>query len=169
MANSTPGGYYSFNFHELDVGALEEFGLDLDQIEELHLSFVTFTEANMATISGYDLATKTERVDFHKINPVAYYNIKSYGHLQIDFKEFLRIVTKKLELPKTENDARHLFQMFKGENRGIILTEEELRVLNYQMRDVMSDEQIAELLIIGQKGKYQVTVNDFIRVLLPAE
>lgn len=94
-------------------------GFNQSEIEELREAFNLFDLDGNGTIDAKELKAAMESLGFENRNKMVYEMISDVdknGSGDIDFEEFLDIMTIKLGDSGSEDDVRKVFNLFDGKN-----------------------------------------------------
>eukprot|EP00830_Metopus_es_P004616 TRINITY_DN1422_c0_g1_i1.p1 TRINITY_DN1422_c0_g1~~TRINITY_DN1422_c0_g1_i1.p1 ORF type:complete len:246 (+),score=71.72 TRINITY_DN1422_c0_g1_i1:86-739(+) len=82
------------------------------------------------------------------------------GMMTIDFKEFLDIMARKMIQEDNEAELMRAFEMFKDPREHKAITLDSLRKIADQLGEVMTDEELLEMISEANKSKQGKTVSD---------
>ena len=75
------------------------------------------------------------------------------GLMTIDFKEFLDIMAIKMSECDKDDELNRAFEMFKDEKEGSVITLDSLRKIAEDLGEVMTDEELQEMIAEANKSK----------------
>merc|ERR1719265_831885 len=88
----------------------------------------------------------------------------SSGQGQLDFNEFLEIMTAKMSEKDTKEQIQKAFQLFKGPTGKISF--EDLKAVAKELGETMSDEELIEMIKEADKDQDgEVSEEEFLRII----
>merc|ERR1712217_48390 len=88
----------------------------------------------------------------------------SSGQGQLDFNEFLEIMTAKMSEKDSKEQIQKAFQLFKGPSGKISF--EDLKAVAKELGEVMSDEELMEMIREADKDEDgEVSGEEFMRII----
>ena len=96
----------------------ERPGLTVDEIEEIKEAFDVFDTDGSGAISVQEILNSMKSLGFDTKNPAIYRMIADFdenGNGQIDFEEFIDLMTARISDKNTKEDLRRVFNLFDNE------------------------------------------------------
>ena len=147
----------------------ERPGLTADEIEEIKEAFDIFDSEQTGAIAIAELTNAMKSLNFDSKNPTIYrmvVEMDTDGNGQIDFEEFLDMMTARISDKNTKADLERVFKLFDDNRQGFISVENLARVA----RDLGEDISMEELKEIVQRadinGDGKLTFEDFYNVMV---
>ena len=103
---------------EFNAKDYERPGLNADEIEEIKEAFDIFDTDKSGAISVSELLKAMTSLGFDSKNPAIFNMISDMdedGNGEIDFNEFLDMMTARISENNTEDDLRRVFKLFDEE------------------------------------------------------
>ena len=146
----------------------ERPGLTADEIEEIKEAFDIFDSEQVGAVPISELTNAMKSLGFDSKNPTIYrmvVEMDTDGNGQIDFEEFLDMMTARISDKNTKADLERVFKLFDDQRQGFISVENLARVA----RDLGEDISLDELKEIVQRadlnGDGKLTFEDFYTVM----
>lgn len=143
-------------------------GLNEQEIEELREAFDLFDTDGSGTIDPTELKTAMESLGFKAQNETVFQlinDIDKNGTGDIDFEEFLDLMTMKLGEGETEEDIRKVFDLFDDDKSGYI-TLQNLKRVTKDLGENMTDAELLEMIERADSDDDgQVSFEDFYSIM----
>mmetsp|Transcript_30153 Transcript_30153/g.72869 ORF Transcript_30153/g.72869 Transcript_30153/m.72869 type:complete len:160 (+) Transcript_30153:245-724(+) len=123
-------------------------GLTEDEIEELRQAFDLFDTDGSGTIDPKELRAAMQSLGFDAKNQTIYQMIKDIdkdGTGEIDFDEFLDLMTSRLAGSDTKEDVQKIFELFDDDQTGYISLQNLKRVA-HELGENMDDAELLEMI-----------------------
>jgi len=92
--------------------------------------------------------------------------VNEIGSDSFDFKELLKIMSRRLKENDPEEDIREAFQVFDKDNKGVLV--KDLRHAMKSIGEKVTDAEIDEMLKeVGVNKDGKITLKEFLKVLPP--
>ncbi len=143
-------------------------GLSDDEVEELRQAFDLFDTDGGGTIDPKELRAAMRSLGLETKNQTVYQMIQDIdkdAKGEIDFDEFLDLMTSKLAGSDTEEDVQKIFNLFDDDETGFITLHNLKRVAN-ELGERMDDAELLEMIEradLDQDG--QISPKEFYRVM----
>ncbi|KAL3781856.1 hypothetical protein ACHAWO_009222 [Cyclotella atomus] len=143
-------------------------GLTEDEVEELRQAFCLFDTDGSGTIDPKELRAAMQSLGFEAKNQTIYQMIKDIdvdGSGEIDFDEFLQLMTSRLAGSDTREDIDKIFQLFDDDKTGYISLQN-LRRVAHELGEQMNDAELLEMIEradLDQDG--QISPDEFFRIM----
>ena len=143
-------------------------GLTEDEVEELRQAFDLFDTDGSGTIDPKELRAAMQSLGFEAKNQTIYQMIKDIDKDdsgEIDFDEFLQLMTSRLAGSDTREDINKIFQLFDDDKTGFISLQNLKRVAN-ELGEHMNDAELLEMIEradLDQDG--QISPDEFFRIM----
>jgi centrin-1 len=143
-------------------------GLSDDEIEELRQAFDLFDTDGGGTIDPKELRAAMRSLGLETKNQTVYQMIQDIdkdAKGEIDFDEFLDLMTSKLAGSDTEEDVQKIFHLFDDDETGFITVHNLKRVAN-ELGERMDDAELLEMIEradLDQDG--QISPTEFYRIM----
>ena len=139
------------------------------QIAEFREAFSLFDRDGDGTVDTKELGTvmrslgqnptQTELEDMVR-------EVDADGSGDIDFSEFLQMMSRKMKDTDCEEEIREAFRVFDKDGNGYITTEE-LRHVMTTLGEVMSNEEVDEMISEADvDGDGQVNYEEFVKMMI---
>lgn len=143
-------------------------GFNQTEIEELREAFNLFDLDGNGTIDAKELKAAMENLGFENKNRTIYdmiSDVDKNGTGDIDFEEFLDLMTVKLGESDSEEDVRKVFNLFDDDKTGYISMQNLKRVTN-ELGENMTDGELLEMIErVDSSGEGQVNFDDFFKIM----
>mmetsp|Transcript_28613 Transcript_28613/g.60687 ORF Transcript_28613/g.60687 Transcript_28613/m.60687 type:complete len:173 (-) Transcript_28613:279-797(-) len=143
-------------------------GLTDDEIEELRQAFDLFDTDGSGTIDPKELRAAMQSLGFEAKNQTIYQMIKDIdkdGTGEIDFDEFLDLMTSRLAGSDTKEDVQKIFELFDDDKTGYISLQNLKRVAR-ELGENMDDAELLEMIEradADQDG--QISPDEFLSIM----
>jgi len=143
-------------------------GLSEDEIEELRKAFDLFDTDGGGTIDPKELRAAMRSLGLETKNQTVYQMIQDIdkdAKGEIDFDEFLELMTSKLAGSDTEDDVQKIFALFDDDQTGFI-TFHNLKRVATELGERMDDAELLEMIEradLDQDG--QISPEEFFRIM----
>ena len=143
-------------------------GLSEEQIAEIRHTFLLFDRDGSGTISTVELGqvmkSLGQDVDEHELKEMIA-EVDADGSGEIDFSEFLIMMTNKLKQGNTEDDLKEAFRVIDRDGSGTISTEE-LKLFLKSLGEDVEDEDINELIDeVDTDHSGTINFEEFVKVM----
>merc|ERR1719164_315239 len=146
----------------------ERPGLTEDEIDEIREAFNLFDTDGSGTIDPRELKAAMQSLGFESKNPTIFQMIAgldSDSGGQIDFDEFLNVITEKLGDKETRSGIHKIFDLFDDDRTGTI-TMKNLKRVAKELGETMSEEELREMIArADSRGDGQITLEDFYGIM----
>lgn len=143
-------------------------GLTNDEIEELRQAFDLFDTDGSGTIAPKELRAAMQSLGFEAKNQTIYQMIEDIdkdGSGEIDFDEFLDLMTSRLAGSDTKEDVQKIFELFDDDKTGYISLQNLKRVA-HELGENMDDSELLEMIEradADQDG--QISSEEFFKIM----
>ncbi|KAL7472577.1 hypothetical protein ACHAXS_012946 [Conticribra weissflogii] len=123
-------------------------GLTDDEIEELRQAFDLFDTDGSGTIDPKELRAAMQSLGFEAKNQTIYQMIQDIdkdGTGEIEFDEFLDLMTSRLAGSDTKEDIQKIFELFDDDKTGYISLQNLKRVA-HELGETMNDSELLEMI-----------------------
>jgi len=143
-------------------------GINEEEIEELREAFELFDTDGNGTIDPNELTSAMKNLGFEAKNHTVYQmisDIDKNGTGDIDFDEFLDLMTVKLGDSDSEEDVRKVFDLFDDDKTGHI-TIQNLKRVAKDLDENMSDAELLEMIERADSDQDgQINFDDFYSIM----
>ncbi len=143
-------------------------GISEEEIEELREAFNLFDIDGNGTIDPKELKAAMQSLGFEAKNHTVYQmiaDIDSNGNGDIDFEEFLDLMTVKLGESDTKEDIQKVFNLFDDDQTGFI-TIQNLKRVAKDLGETMSDAELLEMIERADSDRDgQIHFEDFYNIM----
>ena len=143
-------------------------GLTEDEIEEIKEAFDLFDTDGSGSIDPKELRAAMQSLGFEAKNQTIYQMITDLDKNKsgnIDFEEFLDMMTARMSDKDTREDIEKVFRLFDDDCTGTI-TIRNLRRVARELGETMSDEELQEMIDrADSNGDAAVTMDDFYNIM----
>ena len=146
----------------------ERPGLSIDEIEEIKEAFDIFDVDKSGSISVKELLNAMRSLGFDTKNPAIFQMIADMdddGNGQIEFDEFLDMMTARISDRNTKKDLERVYRLFDDKRTGEI-TVDNLRRVAKELGEDIPDEELREIIVRADlNGDGKLTFEDFYAVI----
>jgi len=143
-------------------------GINEEEIEELREAFELFDTDGNGTIDPNELKSAMKNLGLEAKNHTVYQmisDIDKNGTGDIDFDEFLDLMTVKLGDSDSEEDVRKVFDLFDDDKTGYI-TIQNLKRVAKDLDENMSDAELLEMIERADSDQDgQINFEDFYSIM----
>jgi Ca2+-binding EF-hand superfamily protein len=147
---------------------LDRPGLTVDEIEEIKEAFDLFDTDNSGTIDPKELKAAMQSLGFDSKNQTIFQMISDLdkdGSGQIEFEEFLDLMTARMSDKDTRSDIEKVFRLFDDDKTGKI-TFNNLKRVAKELGENMSDEDLMEMIDRADTdGDHAVNFEEFFAIM----
>ena len=143
-------------------------GLSADEIEEIKEAFDIFDMDGSGAISISELLKAMRSLNFDTKNPAIYKMIADMdedGNGEIEFDEFLDMMTARISDKNTKDDLERVFKLFDDDRTDEITMSNLKRVAKELGEDIMDDELKEIIQRADLDGDGKLTFEDFYGVM----
>merc|ERR1712054_185206 len=156
------------NKTEFNPKKFERPGLTEEEIMEIKEAFDLFDTDSSGSIDPKELKEAMNSLGLEARNQTIYQMILDMdadGSGDIDFEEFLNLMTAKMSDRDTREDIRKVFRLFDEENAGVV-TIRNLRRVAKELGETMEDNELLEMIERADSdGDGNVTFEDFYNIM----
>jgi Ca2+-binding EF-hand superfamily protein len=123
-------------------------GLTQDEIEELRQAFDLFDTDGSGTIDPKELRAAMQSLGFDAKNQTIYKMIQDIDNNcngEVDFDQFLELLTSRLAGSDTRDDIQKIFELFDDDKTGYISLQNLKRVA-HELGENMDDAELLEMI-----------------------
>ena len=143
-------------------------GLTEDEIEEIKEAFDLFDTDGSGAIDPKELRAAMQSLGFEAKNQTIYQMITDLDKNKsgnIDFEEFLDMMTARMSDKDTREDINKVFRLFDDDTSGSI-TIRNLRRVARELGETMTDEELQEMVErADSNGDGAVSMDDFYNIM----
>ena len=143
-------------------------GLTEDEIEEIKEAFDLFDTDGSGSIDPKELRAAMQSLGFEAKNQTIYQMITDLDKNKsgnIDFEEFLDMMTARMSDKDTREDINKVFRLFDDDTSGSI-TIRNLRRVARELGETMTDEELQEMVErADSNGDGAVSMDDFYNIM----
>jgi len=143
-------------------------GLTEDEIEEMKEAFDLFDTDGSGSIDPKELRAAMQSLGFEAKNQTIYQMITDLDKNKsgnIDFEEFLDMMTARMSDKDTREDIAKVFRLFDDDCSGQI-TLRNLRRVARELGETMTDDELNEMIErADSNGDHSVTMDDFYNIM----
>jgi len=143
-------------------------GLTEDEIEEIKEAFDLFDTDGSGAIDPKELRAAMQSLGFEAKNQTIYQMITDLDKNKsgnIDFEEFLDMMTARMSDKDTREDINKVFRLFDDDTSGSI-TIRNLRRVARELGETMTDEELQEMIErADSNGDAAVSMDDFYNIM----
>ena len=154
---------------EFNAKDYERPGLSSDEIEEIKEAFDIFDIDKSGAISVSELLKAMTTLGFDSKNPAIFNMISDMdedGNGEIEFEEFLDMMTARISDKNTKEDLERVFKLFDEDRTGEISVEN-LKKVARELGEEISEEELKEILLRADlDGDGKLTFDDFHDVIV---
>lgn len=143
-------------------------GLSSEEIEEIREAFNLFDTDGSGTIDPKELKAAMQSLGFEAKNQTIYQmigDIDKDGSGEINFEEFLDLMTARMSDSDSKEDIHKVFNLFDDDKTGFI-TLQNLKRVAKELGETMSDAELLEMIEradTDQDG--QISVDEFYSIM----
>ena len=153
---------------QFDAKRYERPGLSADEIEEIKEAFDIFDVDRSGAISVQELLNAMRSLGFDTKNPAIFQMIADMdedGNGEIEFEEFLDMMTARISDRNTKEDLERVFKLFDDKRTGQI-TVENLRRVAKELGEDIPEEELKEIILRADlDGDGRLSFDDFYAVI----
>ena len=146
----------------------ERPGLTEDEIEEIKEAFDLFDTDGSGTIDPKELKAAMQSLGFDAKNQTIFQMISDLDRNKsgdIDFEEFLDMMTARMSDKDTREDINKVFRLFDDDGTGSISLKN-LRRVARELGETMTDEELQEMIDrADSNGDSLVSADDFYNIM----
>jgi Ca2+-binding EF-hand superfamily protein len=146
----------------------ERPGLSEDEIVEIKEAFDLFDPDRTGFVSPRDLREAMSALGYELKNQTIFQmiaNLEKDEVTQVDFQEFLNLMTARINEKESKEDIRKVFRLFDEENTGYI-TAQNLKKIAKDLGETMEDIEIREMIERADTdGDGRITFEDFYSIM----
>ncbi len=146
----------------------ERPGLTEDEILEIKEAFDLFDPDKTGYINPKDLKETMDSLGFDDRSKIIYEMLQNYEddcETQIDFKEFLDLMTAKMTENDSKEDIKKVFKLFDEEGNGYV-TIEDLKRVAKELSENMETIEMQEMITRADSdADGRVTFEDFYNIM----
>lgn len=150
------------------IASTSRAGVTEAEIEELREAFDLFDTDGSGTIEPKELKAAMQSLGFETKNHTVYTmisDIDKNGNGEIDFEEFLDLMTVKLGDSDSREDVQKVFNLFDDDKTGFISIQNLKRVAK-DLGETMSDAELLEMIERADSDKDgQIDFEDFYNIM----
>ena len=143
-------------------------GLTEDEIEEIKEAFDLFDTDGSGAIDPKELRAAMQSLGFEAKNQTIFQMITDLDKNKsgnIDFEEFLDMMTARMSDKDTREDIQKVFRLFDDDGTGSI-TLRNLRRVAKELGETMTDEELQEMIErADSNGDQAVSMDDFYNIM----
>merc|ERR1712137_855908 len=143
-------------------------GLSSDEVAEMKEAFDLFDNDGSGAISVNELTSAMKSLGFDVKHAVVYNmvsDLDSDGSGEIEFDEFLEVMTAKISDKNTKEEIDRVFKLFDKDRNGTLEADDLSRVCK-ELGEEMSEEDVREVIQRADlDGDGVVNLDDFYNVL----
>ena len=143
-------------------------GLTEDEIEEIKEAFDLFDTDGSGSIDPKELRAAMQSLGFEAKNQTIYQMITDLDKNKsgnIDFEEFLDMMTARMSDKDTREDIGKVFRLFDDDETGKI-TFKNLKRVAKELGENMTDEEIQEMIDEADRdGDNEISEEEFMRIM----
>ena len=153
---------------QFDAKRYERPGLSADEIEEIKEAFDIFDVDRSGAISVQELLNAMRSLGFDTKNPAIFQMIADMdedGNGEIEFEEFLDMMTARISDRNTKEDLERVFKLFDDKRTGQI-TVDNLRRVAKELGEDIPEEELKEIILRADlDGDGRLSFDDFYAVI----
>ena len=143
-------------------------GLSVDEVTEMKEAFDLFDNDNSGAISVHELTSAMTSLGFDVKHAVVYNMVEDLdadGSGEIEFDEFINVMTAKLSDKNTKEEIDRVFKLFDKDRNGTLESDDLSRVCK-ELGEDMSEEDVRECIQrCDLNGDGVVDLDDFYNVI----
>jgi len=143
-------------------------GLSKDEIEELRQAFDLFDTDGNGTIDPKELRAAMQSLGFEAKNQTIYQIIQDIDKEntgEINFDQFLELMTRRLAGSDTKEDIQKIFELFDDDKTGYISLQNLKRVAQ-ELGENMDDAELLEMIERADSDQDgQISPEDFFAIM----
>ena len=146
----------------------ERPGLSEDEIMEIKEAFDLFDPTKSGFVSPKDLRQAMQSLGYEIKNQTIYQminNLEKDNVTEIDFQNFLNLMTARINEKESKEDIRKVFRLFDEDNSGYI-TSQNLKRIARDLGENMEEIEIKEMIERADTdGDGRITFEDFYSIM----
>ena len=146
----------------------ERPGLSEDEIVEIKEAFDLFDPEKTGLVAPKDLREAISALGYELKNQTIFQmisNLEKDGIHQVDFDQFLNLMTARINEKESKEDIRKVFRLFDEENSGYI-TAYNLKKIAKDLGEQMEEVEIREMIERADTdGDGRITFDDFYSIM----
>ena len=146
----------------------ERPGLSEDEIVEIKEAFDLFDTDKTGYVSPRDLREAMSTLGYELKNQTIFQmisNLEKDDVTQVDFQEFLNLMTARINEKESKEDIRKVFRLFDEDNTGFI-TAQNLKKIAKDLGETMEEIEIREMIERADTdGDGRITFEDFYSIM----
>ena len=153
---------------DFNAKSYERPGLSADEVEEIKEAFDIFDVDQSGAISVGELLNAMKSLGFDTKNPAIFKMIADMdedGSGEIEFEEFLDMMTARISDTNTKEDLERVFKLFDEDRNGEITVENLRRVAKELGEDIPDDELNEIIMRADLDGDGKLSFDDFFAVI----
>ncbi len=153
---------------DFNAKSYERPGLSADEVEEIKEAFDIFDVDQSGAISVSELLNAMRSLGFDTKNPAIFKMISDMdedGNGEIEFDEFLDMMTARISDTNTKEDLERVFKLFDEDRNGEITVENLRRVAKELGEDIPDDELNEIIMRADLDGDGKLSFDDFFAVI----
>lgn len=146
----------------------ERPGLSEDEIVEIKEAFDLFDNDKSGFVNPRDLRDAMSSLGYELKNQTIFQmisNLEKDGIQQVDFQEFLNLMTARINEKESKEDIKKVFRLFDEDNTGYI-TSANLKKIAKDLGETMEEIEIREMIERADSdGDGRVSFEDFYAIM----
>jgi len=138
--------------NEKESKLAQRAGISTEELEELKEAFDLFDTDGGGTIDVNELKTAMESLNFDKRNKLAMRLIENMKSGEINFEQFVDMMTAKISEKDSKEEIMKVFKLFDENDKGKINIED-LRRVAKELGEGMTDNELQEMIDRGDLNK----------------
>lgn len=143
-------------------------GLSDEEVEEIREAFNLFDADGSGTIDTAELMTAMKSLGFDGKNHIVHQmigDIDTDGTGEIEFDQFLNLMTARMSDKDSKEDIQKVFNLFDDDNTGYISLQNLKRVAK-ELGETLSDEELLEMIERADTDKDgQISPDEFFAIM----
>jgi len=143
----------------------ERPGLSQEEIEELQEAFNLFDTDGSGTIDSGELKSAMESLGFKQKNKLVYQMIDKMKQREINFEQFLDMMTARISDTDNREDIMKVFRLFDDDDSGYITINDLTRVAK-ELGETMNPAELKEMIERGDHdGDGMISFDEFYAIM----